>query len=272
MVMRLRLTTWLAAFLVVTAPAAAQPKILTHGRSNNQPVNNGLPDRLWGFTFCRLRYDNVRRQRKSGWGDDYPNSDYNFMVRLEELTTVPLSRWGNGDPGFAQFRITDPDLFRCPFLRMQNAADYDFTDQEAVRLRLYLLKGGFLWEDDNWSQWDWDVIRDNLRRVLPEFAITDLTPEHPLFSTLYRIRQLPQIPSLNSWQRTGQPYEFGPENATPHYYAIFDDHQRLLVLVSLNSDVSDSWEREGDNADYFNVFGGGGYSLGVNVVLWVMSH
>jgi pantothenate kinase-related protein Tda10 len=36
-----------------------------------------------------------------------------------------------------------------------------------------------------------------------------------------------------------------------HYYGLFDDHDKLVVLVSMNSDVSHSWEREGDNQDYF---------------------
>jgi hypothetical protein len=57
-----------------------------------------------------------------------------------------------------------------------------------------------------------------------------------------------------------------------HYYGVFDDHRRLSVLVSMNSDVSDSWEREGDNQAYFQEFGRKGYSLGVNVAIWAMTH
>ena len=56
-----------------------------------------------------------------------------------------------------------------------------------------------------------------------------------------------------------------------HYYGVFD-HERLVVLVSMNSDVSDSWEREGDNRDYFETYAGKGYALGVNVAVWVMTH
>jgi len=93
-----------------------------------------------------------------------------------------------------------------------------------------------------------------------------------MFSILYRVDPLPQIPALGSWQRNRQNSEIGP--STVHYYGVFDDyHQdRLLVLVSMNSDVSDSWEREGDNQDYFEAFAGKGYALGVNVALWVMTH
>lgn len=91
-----------------------------------------------------------------------------------------------------------------------------------------------------------------------------------MFSILYRVNPLPQIPSLGSWQRTGQDSEIGP--STVHYYGVFDHDDRLLVLVSMNSDVSDSWEREGDNRDYFETFSWRGYALGVNVVVWVMTH
>ncbi len=57
-----------------------------------------------------------------------------------------------------------------------------------------------------------------------------------------------------------------------HYYGIFGDHNRLMVLVSMNSDVSDSWEREGDNQANFDRYSPSGYALGVDVVVWVLTH
>ena len=197
------------------------------------------------FHLCRLRYRNIRRARKSGWGDDYPQADYNFMVRLAELTTTTISRWDNGDPGFANVTASDPDLFKCPYLRMQNGANYDFTEEEASHLHDYLVKGGFLWIDDNWDP-DFDIIRPNIVRIMPGARVVDLPVDYPMFSVLYaRIDPLPQIPSLGSWMRNRQDSEIGA--APVHYYGVFDDHDRLVVLVSMNSDVSDSWEREGDN-------------------------
>jgi len=152
---------------------------------------------------------------------------------------------------------------------MQNAANYDFTPEEAARLHDYLVKGGFLWIDDNWDP-DFDYIRPNLTRILPGARIVDLPLEHPMFSVLYHIRTLPQIPSLGSWVRNHQNSEIGP--STVHYYGVFDDHDRLVVLVSMNSDVSDSWEREGDNQAYFEAYSAKGYALGVNVAVWIMTH
>jgi hypothetical protein len=265
----IRFALALALALGLAVASAAQQHILTNGRNLQIPINHGLPDKPVGFTFCRLYYQNIRRARKSGWGDDYPQADYNFLVRLSELTRAPISRWNNGDPGFANVTATDPNLFRCPYLRMQNAANYDFTPEETVRMHDYLLKGGFLWIDDNWEP-DFEFIRPNIERIVPGARIIDLPVEHPMFSILYQITQLPQIPSLGSWLRNGQDSEI--RGAAVHYYGVFDDNDRLLVLVSMNSDVSDSWEREGDNRDYFETYAGKGYALGVNVAVWVMTH
>jgi hypothetical protein len=266
---RLALAGVLALGAAAIAAAAQQVTIMTNGRNLQIPINHGLPDNQFGFTFCRLRYQNVRRARKSGWGDDYPQADYNFMVRLEELTKAPISRWSNGDPGFANFTPLDPDIFHCPYLRMQNAANYEFTPEEASHLHDYLVKGGFLWIDDNWDP-DFEYIKPNLARILPGVKIVDLPVTHPIFSMLYHVNPLPQIPSLNSWLRSGQTSEIGP--AAVHYYGMFDDRDHLMVLVSVNSDVSDSWEREGDNPAYFDAFASQGYALGVDVALWVLTH
>jgi uncharacterized protein DUF4159 len=64
---------------------------------------------------------------------------------------------------------------------MQNAANNEFTDEEAARLREYLLKGGFLWMDDNCDP-DFDYIRPNLSRILPGYQIVDFPLEHPMCS------------------------------------------------------------------------------------------
>ena len=39
-----------------------------------------------------------------------------------------------------------------------------------------------------------------------------------------------------------------------------------------DTDISDTWEREGEDATYFNLFSPKGYALGINVVLYALTH
>ena len=72
--MRFALAFALALDLAVVSGAAQRSTVLTNGRNLQIPINHGLPHKPLGFTFCRLRYRNIRRARKSGWGDELPAS------------------------------------------------------------------------------------------------------------------------------------------------------------------------------------------------------
>ena len=80
-----------------------------------------------------------------GWRTDYPDADINFSIRLSELTKTHVSRQPDGEPNHFVVRLTDDTLFQCPFVDMEDIGAAEFTDDEVVRLREYLLKGGFLW-------------------------------------------------------------------------------------------------------------------------------
>src|SRR5688500_3442510 len=68
----------------------------------NAPIREGLPEKHGGFTFCRLLYTSVRSEEGGlGWSTDYPGSDINFMIRLEQFTTTHISKWKDGEPGHA---------------------------------------------------------------------------------------------------------------------------------------------------------------------------
>ena len=263
----------LLAWLSVPASASAQIWNSQEGRYSS-PMRTGLPESSGGFMFCRLWYNMSRSMRSGlGWSTDYPAADNNFMTRLEELTPTYIEHWKNGDPGIAAVRATDPDIFRCPFLFMTDPGSVTFTRAEIEGLRHYLLKGGFLWADDLWGNRAWSYFEAEMSRILPEYSIEEITPEHKLFSVLYAVPEVPQIPSYQSWQRNGgQTSEFGAETAIPHLRGIFDDNRRLLVLVSFNTDIADGWEREGDVPFFFYTFSPKAYGLGINIILWAMSH
>jgi hypothetical protein len=234
---------------------------------------NGIVDR--GFTFCRLLYQSVRREPLGhGWNTDYPGSDYNFMERLEELTTMRPSRWADGQPGFAVVRPTQDELYECPFIFMSDVGTVGFSELEVVRLRDYLLKGGLIYVDDFWGPWAWDNWSRELGRILPKHGIVDIGPDHMIMQALYRVPEVPQVPSIQFWRRNGRSRtsEQGSASATPHLRAIFDDEGRPLVIMTHNTDIADGWEREGEDDEYFYSFSPDAYALGINIIMYVLSH
>jgi hypothetical protein len=259
--------------LLAAATLAAQGRGY-YGEGSSAPLREGLPERRAGFTFCRLLYTSVRSEPGGlGWSTDYPGSDVNFMVRLSQFTTTHISQWRDGEPGHAVVRPSDPILFSCPFVIMSDAGTVGFSDTEVERLREYLLKGGFLWADDFWGERAWAQFAGQIQRVLPEYGIVEMTPEHPLFTAYYTVKRVPQVPSIQHWRRSGgETSERGPESAQPHMRGIFDERGRLLVLMTHNTDISDGWEREGEDDEFFYSFSPEAYAVGLNVAIWAMTH
>jgi hypothetical protein len=150
-----------------------------------------------------------------------------------------------------------------------------FDDAEAEALRAYLLKGGFLWADDFWGEYAWSVWADQIGKVLPaaQYPIKDVPADHPLFHSQFIVNKVPQIASINYWAGSGgDTSERGADSAVPHARAISDPHGRIMVFITHNTDLGDSYEREADNPEYFLRFSVDGYALGINILLYAMTH
>jgi hypothetical protein len=227
-----------------------------------------------GFQFCRVAFRQSPDGDGGGWSVDYPQADRNVTVRLSELTRAAV-RLQQGEPNHLVTRLTDDALFRCPFVMMTEVGTVYFDNAEAERLRAYLLKGGFLWADDFWGDYAWDIWQREIRKVLPaaEYPIVDLPLDHPIYRTQFVLKTgVPQISSINFWLGAGHTSERGAASAQPHGRAILDAHGRVLVFMSHNTDIGDSWEREGEDPDYFRLYSVNGYGLGIDVLLYAMTH
>jgi hypothetical protein len=53
---------------------------------------------------------------------------------------------------------------------------------------------------------------------------------------------------------------------------ISDAKGQVMVLMTHNTDISDAWEREGEDRSYFEAFSPRGYAFGINVFLHAMTH
>jgi hypothetical protein len=264
----------LAALLA--AVTAAQGRRRGFGGFRGPAPRMATPQDFDGnFLFCRILFRNASDGDGDGWGVDYPRADINLTFRLSELTTTTVSRDPEDGYKHVVVRLTDPLLYHCPFVMMTEPGGAFFDDAEATQLREYLRKGGFLWVDDFWGDFAFSHWAGEIAKALPpeHYPIIDVPLEHGLFHTLYDIRRIPQIPSINFWGRTGQTSERGRDSAVPHVRAILDETgDRIMVLMTHNTDFGDAFEREGDDHQYFLQFAPEGYAFGVNAIVYSMTH
>ena len=231
------------------------------------------------WTFCRGYYQSNRREDGgSGWDTDFPGADNNFSVRLAELTNVHIKLDSRGQPDYGVVRLDDPLLFRCPMLHLEDAGTAIFSDSEVEGLRAYLEKGGFVTVDDYWGTLAWEQFEEQIGRVLPpsHYPVVDLPLDHPILHTLYDVKYVEQVSSINFWSRSGgrvSEREF-PYNDSPHvnFRGILDDTGRVMVVMFHNTDLPDTWEREGESKDYFDKFSPNGYAIGVDVAIYALTH
>ena len=282
MTVRHRWSVWIsltAVALMLAATTAAQgPFGRGFGRFGRMPPRFRPADHAdRAFSFCRLMYDSVRSEPAgSGWRTDYPYADINFMIRASELTKAHVSINRKGDPNHWVVRVTDDALFDCPFVMTSDVGTIGLAPDEAARLREYLLKGGFLWVDDFWGTAAWEQWTQEIAKVLPpsQYPILDAPRDHVVFKTLFNVAKVPQITNIGFWRGVGgsTTSERGPDSVDAHLRTISDGHGRIMVLMTHNTDVADSWEREGEDPEFFRSFSPDGYALGMNVLLYSLTH
>lgn len=226
-----------------------------------------------GFTFCRVMFTSNRREKR-GWETDYPGADINFSIRLSELTKTRVARQTTGtDPEYVVVRLTDPELFKCPYVLFEDAGTIALSDAEIASFRDYLLKGGFAFVSDYWGAWAREQFDEEIGRVLPpdRYPVLDLPISHPLWRTHFQMKDVPQMPSIQSWRRSGGQTDRGVSDPVDAR-AITDEKGRLMVVMMHNTDIPDGWEREGEDPAYFYRFSPDAYAAGINVFLYAITH
>jgi Domain of unknown function (DUF4159) len=235
--------------------------------------SGSLPSYDGGFRFCRVWFRNWAAGDGDGWFVDYPRADENLSIRLTELTRTPVTHDGEGNPLPVIVRLTDPALFRCPFIMMSEPGGSYFSEEEAANLRAYLLKGGFLWVDDFWGNRAWSNWEAQISKALSpaEFPVVDLPISHSMFRMLFNIRTMPQIPNIGLWRNFRQTSE-RPDSDEVHIRGVYDRRGRVMVLMTHNTDYGDAYEREAEDPSYFQTFSVNGYAIGIDVLLYAMTH
>ena len=174
----------------------------------------------------------------------------------------------DGSPMENAIRLDDPEIRKYPFLYALEVGDIALSPAEIEGLRNYLLAGGFLVIDDFWGSWQWANFEQQIRLVFPEYPIIDVPLDHPIFNTVYRIEEVLQVPAYgNYWG--GRTWE--QDGYTAHVRGIFDEQDRLMVLINWNTDLGDAWEWA-ERPEYPLKYSTFAVQMGVNFIVYAMSH
>jgi hypothetical protein len=205
----------------------------------------------------------MRMWGRPSWAIDYPKADRQFMVMVDHL--MRLDAWSRENA----VRLDDPELRRYPFLYALEVGRMRLSEPEIQGLRDYLEAGGFLVIDDFWGPREWAVFEREMARVLPGRPIREIPRDHPIFRAFYEIDEVLQVPNLGQGISGGPTWEKG--GYEPRVRGIFDDQERLMVVINFNTDLGDAWEHA-ENPYYPLEYSRFAAEMGINMIVYGMSH
>lgn len=229
------------------------------------------------FHFARLIYgdNNVGRGggrgygRGGSWTTDMPEAEHFFMEGLTRLTRVDGTAVSvyNGAGG-ERVDLLDGTIYDFPFLYGVEVGRWALSAEEIAVLRDYLLRGGFLMVDDFHGSQQWAGFIGVMQRVFPDRPILDIKDDDEVFHVLYDLNERIQIPGLAALYN-GSTYE--DDGVNPTWRGIYDDDDRLVVMINHNMDLGDAWEHA-DTPGYPEPMTALAYRFAVNYVIYSMTH
>ena len=228
------------------------------------------------WTFARLMYPPVGRyyggvefngswkNGASNWTMDYPRSDRHLSAAVRRLTRIHTR--SVEEP----IDLDDGDVYDWPWLYGVEVGHWNLTTAQARTLREFIDRGGFFMCDDFHGAIEWDVFVSSMRKVFPDRPIVEIDNSDAIFHTIYDLDRRYQVPGA-LYLETGLTYEKGETGKTPHFRAIYDGHGRIVAVMCHNMDLGDSWEHA-DNPEYPARFSDLGIRIGVNYIVYAMTH
>ena len=183
----------MAALALAVFVATASAQGFRRGNRFFEQLRAPTPESFDGsFNFCRIMFphDPSFDGYASAWWVDYPRADINLSIRLSELTKTRISRQPDGEPNHLVMDFNDPAMFNCPFIMMTEPGAAYIGQTEAVHLREYLLKGGFLWADDFWGTDAWEHFAGELVEGPAAWRVPDHAISHAIIRSSTRSSRL----------------------------------------------------------------------------------
>jgi hypothetical protein len=199
---------------------------------------------------------------RRSWSRDYPKADRQVLLAMKRLTLIQTRSTEQ------VVNLDSDDIDNYPWIYAVQVQTWAFTDEEAKRLREYLLKGGFLMVDDFHGTADWEDFMNGMRQVLPDRPVEDLDSKDEIFHVLYDLDERMQIPG-EQYIQTGRTYE--KDGYVPKWRAIRDDKGRIMVAICHNMDLGDAWEWS-DDQRYLEKWASLAYRIATNYFVYDLTH
>ncbi len=225
------------------------------------------------WTFARLMYPPGWNNGYEGrddpdwtagtslWTQDFPRADRHFSEAVRRLTRI------NSRSVEQIVNLDDPDeIYNWPWLYAVQVGEWGITEKEAAKLRDYLLRGGFFMADDLHGSVEWSVFQTSMKLVFPDRPIVEIPNTDPIFHTVYDLDNRYQIVG---YDHLGQGHKL--DGFVDRWRGIYDDKGRVMVAVSFNSDIGDSWEWA-DAPEYPERYSALGIRVGVDYIVYAMTH
>jgi hypothetical protein len=250
-----------AIFLIVGTLFAQEFGLI--GRYDDARYIDQPKDETNQIVFARLIYNGRIPGYYKNWYTDYPKSDRQLIQGIQRLTNLNIADHERA------VAITDPDLFKYPFLYTSEPGQMILSQSDAAILREYLNRGGFWVLDDFWGSSEMGSLEDQIRKVLPGSEIKDIPHDHPIFHLFYDIDKVIQVPSLAYTINGGITWE--QDGFVGECKGIWDDRGRLAVVINHNTDLGDAYEWA-DEPTYPNDFSSYAYRMAINFFLYALTH
>lgn len=214
------------------------------------------------FVFARLRYRSPRNWGGyARWGIDANKSERQFLQGVRRLTRIDARSVEE------ILDLSSDSVYDFPWLYAVSPGDWSISDAEGARLREHFGRGGSLMVDDFHNEREWATFMAGIDKMCPGATVIEIADDDPIFHVLYDLDERVRVSGLNVVH--GSQIERG--GVHPHWRAVLDAKGRVVVAAWFNQDLGDAWEWA-DLPDYPEKYASMAYKLGINSIIYAMTH
>lgn len=121
-----------------------------------------------------------------------------FLSTVQRKTSIATER------RFKPVKLASDELFKFPFVVMTGEGTFSLPQKERDHLKKYLSNGGFLLASASCSSQEWgQSFERELKRIFPDNTMETVKMDHPVFRTVFQVKDLKLSKSSGEAQLKG---------------------------------------------------------------------